>query len=296
MTFAGVYPILYAFFGADGQLDEGAMRSQVRACLASGAHGIAVLGLITEVGKLSSEERRAVVSWAADEVRGRVPLAVTIAGPDISTQIEDARIAQSLGADLVIFQPPGDCWDEKDLMRAFGHAADALDHSVGIQNAPQYLGKGIGVDAIRDLHRQHPNFCVLKGEASAVEIAKVVDQCGDGLAVFNGRGGLELPDILRAGCVGMIPAPECCDVQIRIFDAFQLGQFEKADALYAEALPLITFVMQSIDASLIYGKRITARRLGLSGVVDRGNDLTPTPFGSQIAEARSAFLGPFPLE
>ena len=54
----GIYPILYAYFTADGRLDEAAMRKQVRCCLAGGAHGIAVLGLATEVNKLSPAEKR----------------------------------------------------------------------------------------------------------------------------------------------------------------------------------------------------------------------------------------------
>ena len=296
MTFRGVYPILYAFTRHDGMLDDDAMRRQVRACLASGAHGIAVLGLITEVAMLSGDERRAIIAWSADEIGGRVPLAVTVAGPDIDTQIGFARDAAALGAEWLIFQPPGDCQDEASLLRAFGRAADAVDLPFGIQNAPQFLGVGLGADAIRDLHRAHPNFTVLKGEAPATEIARVVEACGDSLAVFNGRGGLELPDILRAGCAGMIPAPECCDVQIRIFDAMVRGDHQTADALYREALPLIVFVMQSIEASLTYGKRITAERLGLGEVYDRVPDLAPTAFGLSRARAHAAFLPPFPVE
>ncbi len=61
--FRGVYPMLYAFFDARGRLDRGAMRAQVEYCVASGAHGIAALGLGTEVSKLEPEERRQVVEW-----------------------------------------------------------------------------------------------------------------------------------------------------------------------------------------------------------------------------------------
>lgn len=294
MNFSGVYPILYAFAGPDGHLDEAAMRRQVRGCLASGAHGIAVLGLITEVARLSEDQRQAIVAWTADEIAGRVPLAATIAGPDIETQIASARQAAELGADWVIFQPPGDAWDEAALLRAFGRAADALDIPFGIQNAPQFLGRGLGLEAIRDLHRLHPNFRVLKGEAPATEIERLVDACGDGLSVFNGRGGLELPDILRAGCVGIIPAPECCDVQVKIFEAMKQGDEARAEELYRQALPLIVFVMQSIEASLTYGKRITARRLGLGSVHDLDPSLAPTDFGLARAEARAAFLEAFP--
>ncbi|MBM3523213.1 MAG: hypothetical protein FJX57_09665, partial [Alphaproteobacteria bacterium] len=75
---AGVYPILYALFDRAGRLDAGAMNAQVEACLRAGAHGIAVLGLVTEVNKLETAERRALVELVARDIAGRVPLAVTV--------------------------------------------------------------------------------------------------------------------------------------------------------------------------------------------------------------------------
>jgi 2-keto-3-deoxy-L-arabinonate dehydratase len=52
--------------------------------------------------------------------------------------------------------------------------------------------------------------------------------------------------------------------------------------------------MQSIEASLTYGKRITARRLGLGEVYDRTPSLAPTQFGLDCATARAAQLPLFP--
>jgi len=60
--------MLYAFFGADGGLDRDAMRRQVHACVANGAHGLAVLGLATEVAKLSGSERHQMVEWGAKTI------------------------------------------------------------------------------------------------------------------------------------------------------------------------------------------------------------------------------------
>lgn len=294
MKFSGVYPILYAFTGPDGRLDEAAMRQQVRSCLAVGAHGIAVLGLITEVQDLSQEERHSVIAWAADEIAGRVPLSVTIGGDDLDTQTKAARKAIELGADWLVFQPTAGAEDEASLMRAFGRLAEVLDVNMGIQNAPQFLGRGLSHGAISELHKQHSNFCVIKGESPATDVARLHDACGGTLAIFNGRGGLELPDVLRAGCVGMIPAPECCDVQVQIYEAMQRGDETTAEDLYAKVLPLIVFVMQSIEASLTYGKRVTAHRLGLGDVYDRSPALAPTRFGLERAMARAADLPMFP--
>jgi 4-hydroxy-tetrahydrodipicolinate synthase len=85
-------------------------------------------------------------------------------------------------------------------------------------------------------------------------------------------------------------------VQVQIYEAMRRGDEDKAEALYREVLPLIVFVMQSIEASLTYGKRITARRLGIEAVHDRDPALAPTDFGLAVARARSAHLMPFPLE
>ncbi|SAL23448.1 hypothetical protein AWB68_00971 [Caballeronia choica] len=60
------------------------------------------------------------------------------------------------------------------------------------------------------------NFRVLKGEGLSVTLADTIDMVGDLMPVLNGRGGMELLDNLRAGCAGMIVAPDCFDWQQRI--------------------------------------------------------------------------------
>ena len=81
--FHGIYPMLYAFFGADGRLDPVAMRRQIDGCIAAGVHGIAILGIASEMNKLSSIERRQFLDISAEAVAGRVPLAVTVPEPNV---------------------------------------------------------------------------------------------------------------------------------------------------------------------------------------------------------------------
>jgi 4-hydroxy-tetrahydrodipicolinate synthase len=93
---------------------------------------------------------------------------------------------------------------------------------------------------------------------------------------------MEFPDVLRSGCVGMIPSVESCHVQARIFELMQTGRpadEAAAERLYTELAPLILFLMQSVDQFLCYGKRLTAQRIGLGEVHDRAPAQAPTPFG-----------------
>jgi 4-hydroxy-tetrahydrodipicolinate synthase len=282
--FRGVYPMLYAFFDACGGLDREAMRAQVEYCVASGAHGIAALGLGTEVKKLEAAERRLVMEWAAEDLRGRLPLAITVFGATPEEQIAFVRAAAVRGADWVILQPPqtGEPIGEDQLIDFFGAIADASPLPVAIQNAPQYIGVGLSSAGLDRLSRDHPNVRLLKAEGSAVETQALIELTRGRMAVFQGRGGMEFIDVMRAGCVGMIPSVESCHVQARIFELMRTGRVEdeaEAERLYAELAPLIMFLMQSVDQFLCYGKRLTAGRLGIAEVHDRAPAQIPTPFG-----------------
>ena len=102
----GIYAMLYALFDADERLDRAAMRRQVEICIAAGVQGVAALGLATEVSKLSEAERLAVMDWAAEDVAGRLPLALTVFDGSVAGQLAQVLHAERAGADWVILQPP----------------------------------------------------------------------------------------------------------------------------------------------------------------------------------------------
>jgi dihydrodipicolinate synthase/N-acetylneuraminate lyase len=293
--FSGVYPMLYAFFDAEGQLDREAMRRQVEHCMASGAHGVAALGLGTEVKKLSPEERHAVMAWAAEDLRGRLPLAVTVFGATPAEQIAFVHAAAERGADWVILQPPqtGERITEDRLVDFFGAVADASPLPVAIQNAPQYIGVGLSSAGLDRLSRRHPNVRLLKAEGSAVETRALIELTEGRMGVFQGRGGMVFTDVMRAGCIGMIPSVESCHLQARMFELMQTGRAEdegEAERLYTALAPSILFLMQSVDQFLCYGKRLTAERLGLGPVHDRAPAQAPTAFGLECLARHAKVL------
>jgi 4-hydroxy-tetrahydrodipicolinate synthase len=299
MSFHGIYPILYAYFGRDGRLDEAAMRKQVRCCLAGGAQGIAVLGLATEVNKLSPVEKREVVRWAAEEIAGRVPLAVTVAEATAEQAARFVLDAEKLGANWCILQPPPvRGLPEAEYIDWYGRVATLVARRsampLGIQNAAAYIGVGLSAGGVAALAERHANITLIKAEDSAVDVQRLVELTKGGLTVFNGRAGLELTDCLRAGCAGMIPAPECADIQARIYTLMQAGDEAAAEAEYRRILPMIAFAMQGVAMFLCYGKRMTAWRMGLPEITERAPALRPTEFGLACARRFADALGPYP--
>ncbi len=292
--FPGIHAIVYAMFDAEERLDRAAMKRQTEICLACGVDGMAALGLATEVSKLRESERRDIMDWMAEDVRGRTPLAFTIYGNSVAEQVAQIRHAESVKADWVILQPPNvGSYAGIEYIRFFGRIADQTRLPVAIQNAPAYMGRGLNAAEIRDLVTQHPNVKLLKGEGSVVDIKGVIDATEGRLPVLNGRGGLELTDNFRAGCVGMILAPDTIDKQVVIWKAMKEGRIADAERLYEEAVPSILFIMQSVESLICYGKRVFAARAGLP-VHDRAPALRPTALGLDLIKQHAARLGAFP--
>lgn len=288
----GIHAIVYALFDADEKLDRAAMRRQVELCHAAGAHGLAALGLATEVAKLGEAERRTVMDWVAEDNGGKLPLAFTIFGGSVAEQAAQARHAQSVGADWVILQPPMvGAYAAAEYIRFFGRVAGSVDVPVAIQNAPAYMGRGLSAEDIRALVTEHPNIRLVKGEGSAVEVARLIEATEGRVPVFNGRGGLELADNLRVGCAGLILAPELIDLTSRIYDRWTAGDEAGAEALYADILPAVVFVMQSIESFIAYGKRLFCARAGLVAH-DRAPALRPTAEGLAAVERFAKRFGP----
>jgi 2-keto-3-deoxy-L-arabinonate dehydratase len=294
MEIGGTYPMLYAFFDEAGALRRDAVTRQIRAALASGAAGIAVLGLGTEVSKLGRSERRSLVDWTIADTAGRKPVAVTISDGNVPDMIESARFAVAAGASWLILQPPRPPASGVDLLKFFGAVADSVDCPIGIQNAPEFLGIGLTSDELAELNRRHPNVVVVKAETSAVGVGKVVSQLGGTMMIFNGRAGLELTDNYRAGVDGMIPGMETIDLQVAVETAMRAGDEAAAEAHYRKLLPAVCFVMQGLAQLVLYGKLIAAHRLGIAPSADRSPTDISTPQGLAWAKRFAAELGPLP--
>ena len=294
--FGGIHAVLYALFQPDETLDLAAMAVQVEHCVAHGCHGITVLGLATEVAKLTLNERQALIAGVGAANAGRLVFSVTIAGNSVAEQVALARFASDHGADWLILQPPMvGTYGAETYLNFFERVALAVDLPVAVQNAPHYLGRALSGEDIARLRSLSANVVCVKSEDAAIGVHRIIGLTGGALHVLGGRGGLEMTDSLRAGCHGFVLAPDIAPVAVRILDLWRRGQIDQAEALYAQALPAISFVMQSLEHLITYGKRIFAAHAGLP-VHDRAPCLAPTGFGLDCAGRWAGTLAELALQ
>jgi 4-hydroxy-tetrahydrodipicolinate synthase len=279
----GVHCVLFALFDREERLDRGAMRAQVAYAREAGADGIVVLGLATEVGKLSLAEKLDVIAWAAEDAAG-LPLSVTVAGNSVAEQREFLRAAEQAGAALAILQPPlAGAYGAGEYVEFFARVGEGTSLPLAVQNAPQYLGRSLSGADMALLRQRLPHLSHVKAETSAVDLAGFLAALGPGITVLNGRGGLEMTDCLRAGCEGFIVAPDVLPGVAACWRAWSAGDEAGAEAAYAGFLPAALFGMQSLEQLVTYGKRVWGQRAGVA-IHDRAPALRPTAFGLTLAE------------
>ena len=101
----GIIPMTYCFFNKNNSIDIQAMRDQISLIKQLGSHGIACLGLATEVNKLNFSEKKKIIELVAGVSNDRLPIVVTISGNNINEYKKLIEVAQFYNARWIVFQP-----------------------------------------------------------------------------------------------------------------------------------------------------------------------------------------------
>jgi 2-keto-3-deoxy-L-arabinonate dehydratase len=261
-----VYPAICTPFTGEDAVDLDAQRRVVRFALDCGCHGIVAFGLAGEVLKLSADERRTLTDVIVDEVAGAVPVFVGAGAPSVRASIELARHAEQAGASCVVLPAPmGGALGDAALVDYFARIASAVSLPVMIQDAPAYLGVGLGPERVRQVGALAENVRLVKLEAGPVEMSDWILRLGDDFAIWGGDGGVYMLDCLRSGAAGIIPGIDLIDFLVRVCEAETGGESELAEERFREILPMLVFEMQhSIDHYNACAKRVLVQR----GVLD----------------------------
>jgi len=247
---SGVFPVLPTPFGDDGTLDIGSLDRLLEHALRWRSHGIAVLGVASEVEKLRPEEYEAVAELALRKIDGRMPVIMGVSAPDPKIAARQAAHARHVGAAVVFAKSPPPSTPraaEVELVQYFTAIAEAADLPVMVQNfAPADAAGGVLTpETLRRLADADPRIRYIKEEtpppAGNGKLTQLKRALGDRLLLFSGSGGITLPEDLRRGATGTMPGAVLVPALVRVYQFFREGREAEADALHATVLPLILF-------------------------------------------------------
>src|SRR5437764_12026057 len=128
ISWRGVFPAVTTFFRDDQSLDIPATLRHVDRLLASGAHGLIMLGTVGENCSLEPGEKREVLGATVEHVAGRAPVLAGVAEYTTSLACRWSVEAARLKADGLMVLPPmvykGDARETLAHFRAVARATE----------------------------------------------------------------------------------------------------------------------------------------------------------------------------
>ncbi len=235
----GVFGLLPTPYTEDYEIHTADLRAAADFCCRSGQHGIVWPVMVGEFYFLGEAERIRNLDAVLEEVNGRLPVVFGCSGVSVPQVLLFARAAQQAGADAIIAMAPAQT-NAAIAMDMFRRLADVYDGPIILQNAAAYAP--LTGEQIARLIEDVPQIEYVKEERSPGprHIAEVHQLLGDKVkTIFGGFGGRVLPDELRRGANGCMPACEIADLLARVMELWWAGDEAGARELHRRLLPLI---------------------------------------------------------
>jgi dihydrodipicolinate synthase/N-acetylneuraminate lyase len=235
----GVFGLLPTPYTEDYEIYTPDLRAAADFCCRSGQHGIVWPVMVGEFYFLGEQERIRNLDAVLEEVNGRLPVVFGCSGVAVPQVLLFARAARQAGADAIIAMAPART-NAAIAMDMFRRLAGAYDGPIILQNAAAYAP--LSGEQIAALIDDVPQIQYVKEERPPAprHIAEVYQLVGDRVkTIFGGAAGKFMPDELRRGANGCMPACELADLLARVIERWWAGDEAGARELHRRLLPLI---------------------------------------------------------
>jgi 4-hydroxy-tetrahydrodipicolinate synthase len=240
MKMFGIIPPMTTPFDADGEIDEAAVRAQVRWLLGRGVHGLAAGGSTGEGHTLDPDELKRLVATVVEEVGARVPVIAGIIVDSTRDAIRRGEALAGLGVAALqvtpvhyLFRP-----DDDAMLAHFRAICEATGQPVIIYNVVPW--SYLAPDLLLRIMREVPGVIGVKQSAGDLKlVADLLLGVRPEDHIFSAVDALLYPSFVLGahGTIAALPtaAPAAC---VALWDAVQRGDHGRAHDLHRRLLRL----------------------------------------------------------
>ncbi len=235
----GIIPPLVTPFSASGEIDEKALRGEIKFMLDEGVHGICVGGSTGEGYTLNQEDLIRLVDIASTEVGGQVPVVAGIIANSTYEAISKAKAlakfkpaALQITPTYYIFKPT-----EDEILAYFKQITTAVDIPVLIYNVIRW--NILSADTLVRIMNEVPGVAGVKQSAGEIKLlADLLVRAPKDKLIITAQDALLYPTfaIGAHGSIAAIPAATPRSA-LALWQASQAGDHKTARALHDKILP-----------------------------------------------------------
>jgi 4-hydroxy-tetrahydrodipicolinate synthase len=175
-TWEGVFPAMLTPFTKDDKLDFGLFEKNINAQMDAGCEGLILGGSLGEGSTLESEEKIKLLVFAAEILKGKAPVVVTIAEQATAVAVKFASDAEKNGAaGLMILPPMRYKADDRETVKYFKTIAAHTSLPIMIYNNPVDYKIEVTPDMFEELAVfGFVNGCHVHADRSSLTISSAV--------------------------------------------------------------------------------------------------------------------------
>lgn len=236
----GIIPPMTTVFGADGEIDEGAVRAQFCWMADQGVHGVAVGGSTGEGHVLERDEYRRLIEITTDEAAGRLPVIAGIIVDSTREAVWRGKAVRDLGVAALqvtpvhyLFRPTDDA-----MVAHFRALADETGQPIIIYNVVPWTY--LSPDLLCRIMTEVPNVIGVKQSAGDMKLlADLLLQAASDRRIFTAVDALLYPSFVL-GAHGAIAAilSAAPRASVDLWNAVARGDQATALDLHQRLLPL----------------------------------------------------------
>ncbi len=240
--FRGQMPILPTTIHPDGSLDTHSLRRVVDYCMENKACAIGHLGGASEYHKVGVRQREEIISAVVERVGGRVPVFIGTTDLSITDSLENARLAQRMGADLLmVCSPVHGSMPKAELADYYRRVADACTLPIIVQDTGACAGC-YDAEFILKLREEIPSclYAKAEGEGFMEKTQALIAGAGDRMQIIGGAAGFHMIQLLRLGVTAFMTGTEAAEIHNDVIFRYLDGAIDQAiDAYYTRLLPYL---------------------------------------------------------
>lgn len=267
----GVISVVQTPFDDADEIDPVAHRRQLDWLFAEGTDGV-VTGMVSEVLRLTADERDRLASLTCEGTDGRGPVIVSVGAESTHTAVRHARHAARAGADAVMAVPPAlTAVGDDELFGYFATIAESSGLPVVVQDASGYVGRSLSIELQARLFWELGDLALFKPESPPIgpKVSALRKATDGGARIFEGTGGLHLIDSFRRGAIGTMPAGDLVWAMVPLWRALTAGDYDRAYEIGGPLAMVITH-QSSLDTFVSVEKHNLVRQGVLPSARMRG--------------------------
>ena len=248
LLFAGSGVALVTPFTEDG-INFEVLEELIEFQIENETDAIIVCGTTGEPSTMSEDEKKSVIKFAVECVKGRIPVIAGTGGNNTSNVIKMSKYAESVGVDgLLVVTPYYNKTTQRGLVQHYKLVAESVNLPIIMYNVPSRTGLNLTAKSVYELSKIENIVAVKEASGNFSQIAEIASLCGDNIYLYSGNDEQVVP-MMALGAKGVISVlanviPNDVHNMVKCFID---GDIEMSKKLQLKAMKLISTLFCEVN-------------------------------------------------